>query len=342
MSSPRISPTPTRRSLMRSVARGCLLGLGLASAAEAGRVLVGGNFHVVVPGRVYRCAQPSPGRLEHLIRTYGIRTVVNLRGTCLGNDWYHAQARVTAALDVCQEDLCFSAGRLPSVPEVRRLVEVLDRCDTPILMHCQRGADRTVLAAAVAVLLRGESSYEEGRRLLGPRFGHVALGRPVNLDRFFGLYERRLAERKQAHSPDAFRRWLVSDYRPGPCWCEITLLAAPDHVRPREPFACRVRCRNTSGESWRFQAGNNAGMHVNFVVADAEGVKVANGKGGLFDAEVGPGESIDITLPVPGLPGPGRYLLVADMAEEQHCNFFQVGSEPLEWEFEVREEGATR
>ena len=25
------------------------------------------------------------------------------------------------------------------------------------------------------------------------------------------------------------------------------------------------------------------------------------------------------------------------LAEELHCNFFQVGSEPLEWEFEVRE-----
>jgi hypothetical protein len=60
----------------------------------------------------------------------------------------------------------------------------------------------------------------------------------------------------------------------------------------------------------------------------------------MFDAEVAPGESIDLTLPVPAPRVPGRYLLTADLIDEQHCTFFQAGSEPLEWEFDVREQEA--
>src|SRR5438067_1848123 len=116
-------PPPTRRGWLRFALRGVLAGLLLACAGEAGRVFVG-NFHTVEPGQVYRCSQPSPAHLERLVRTYGIRTVINLRGCCSSFDWYRDECRASAKLDVCQEDLCFSAGRLPAVPEIRRLVEV--------------------------------------------------------------------------------------------------------------------------------------------------------------------------------------------------------------------------
>src|SRR5207248_3100494 len=110
-------------------------------------ILGGGNFRTVLPGEVYRCGQPSPGRLEWLIRRYGIRTVINLRGACPGVNWYRDQARVTAELDVSQEDIHLSATRLPSTTAIRRLVEVLQRSERPLLIHCQQGADRTGLAS---------------------------------------------------------------------------------------------------------------------------------------------------------------------------------------------------
>ena len=48
-----------------------------------------------------------------------------------------------------------------------------------------------------------------------------------------------------------------------------------------------------------------------------------------------PGESIELTLVVGALREPGRYRLVVDLIEEQHCWFFQGGSEPLEEEIVV-------
>src|SRR5262249_59607787 len=122
---------------------GCVAGLLLALAAEAGRFLLTQNFHAVIPGRVYRSAQPSGTRLECLVRRHGIRTVINLRGCCAPLPWYLDEARTSHRLHVAQEDVCLSAGRLPSVAEMRRLVEVLDRNEHPYLIHFHLGADPT-------------------------------------------------------------------------------------------------------------------------------------------------------------------------------------------------------
>src|SRR5262249_32659463 len=116
-----------RRGMLRMALYGCALGAVLAVAAEASRVMLGHNFHAVIPGRVYRCAQLSGGALRQVIRARGIRTVINLRGCCDPFPWYLEECRATHDLDVAQEDICFSAGRLPAVHELRRLVEVLDR-----------------------------------------------------------------------------------------------------------------------------------------------------------------------------------------------------------------------
>jgi hypothetical protein len=335
-------PRLTRRAWLRLGVRATFVGLFAAAAGELGSVFVGDNFHTILPGQFYRCSQPSPEQLEQLIRRHGIRTVVNLRGPCPSLNpsfaWYWSECRKSAALDVCQEDLCFSAGRLPAVPEVRRLVEVLDRSERPLLFHCHRGADRTGLASVVAMLLYGDVSYEDARRQLGLRYGHITLGRPANLDRFFDLYGQWLRHEGLAHSRDNFRRWIERDYCPGECRAVIEPLDMPRTVFAGEPFGATVRCHNTSVKPWHFRPGTTSGIHAYFVVSDERAAVAAMGQAGLFDAEVAPGASIDLTLPVPALRRPGRYTMMVDMIDEQHCNFVQTGSEPLEWEFEVREQ----
>ena len=266
--------------------------------------------------------------------------MVNLRGSCTAFDWYLNECRASAALDVCQEDLCFSAGRLPAVAELRRLVEVIDRSECPLLFHCQRGADRTGLASAVALLLHTERPYDEARRQLGLRYGHVALRRTANLDLFFDLYEEWLARNGLTHSRDNFRRWAVHDYCPGPCRAAIEPLDLPRTVPAGEPFAFRVRCRNLSERPWHFSPRGSAGVHATFVVIDGKGQPCGRRPGGAVRRR---GRARREHRPDPAAAGaarPGRYVLTVDLMEEQHCNFFQTGSEPLEWEFEVREQEA--
>src|SRR5205085_661488 len=159
--------------------------LALAVVGEALRVTVGLNFHTVIPGELYRCGQPSERDIESFVRDYGVRTVINLRGRLDGADWYEAEARTCQRLGVSNQVFTMSAMRVPGRHEVRRLIEVLDHAERPIVMHCRQGADRTGLATAIALLLRPEFTYEDAKSRLGIRWGHWSIGPADNLSRFF-------------------------------------------------------------------------------------------------------------------------------------------------------------
>jgi protein tyrosine phosphatase (PTP) superfamily phosphohydrolase (DUF442 family) len=312
-------------------------GLLLVFSGETLNIFLGRNLHVVVPGRVYRCSQRSSEDLEAIVRRHGIRTVVNLRGCCAPWPWYLEETRATHRLGVAQEDICFSAARLPSVHELRRLVEALDRTEYPILLHCRRGADRTGMASAIVLLLLTDVPLDAARRQLGLRYGHLALGRPAFLDRFLDLYAEWLRAQGETHCRTTFRRWAEHEYCPGQCRCRIEPLDVPASIPCGRPAALRVRVHNTSVKNWRLRAGTNAGFHAAFSLCDAQDRCVAMGRAGMFNAEVAPGQSIDLTLALPAVKAPGTYRLLVDMIDEQQCMFFQTGSELLEQEVIVSE-----
>jgi hypothetical protein len=328
-----------RAPLAGALLRGCAAGLVVTACCHAGRVLFGPNFHAVVPGKVYRCAQPSGPRLERWVRRYGIRTVVNLRGCCDPSPWYLEEARAAGRLDVSLEDLGFSAARLPSVLSLRQLVEVLDRSEYPILLHCHKGADRTGMASAVFLLLHTDASVAEARLQLRPLYGHLRLGKTARMDQLFDLYEEWLAGQGAEHSRAAFREWALHGYCPAECRCALRLLSpggAPLRVPRARPFGVPVRCTNTSIRPWHLDPGTTAGVHAKWALRDAGGSCLGHGRAGLFRATVPPGGSIDLTLALPALHMPGAYELQVDMADEQHGSFLQMGNAPLFVDLEVR------
>src|SRR6185369_17020498 len=101
-----------------------------------------------------------------------------------------------------------SAKRHPPPSEIRRLIEVFDRTEYPVILHCARGSDRTGLASAVAVLLLTDGGLPAARRQMWPRYGHLNAGRTALLDLFFDYYEAALASRGETHTPDRFRKWV--------------------------------------------------------------------------------------------------------------------------------------
>jgi protein tyrosine/serine phosphatase len=332
-----VAPRP-RRPLLHVLGRGCLAGAALALLAYAGHVLLGSNFHTVIPGEVYRSAQISAASLERLIHGKHIRTVVNLRGCCDPEEWYLDEGRVTLRNNVSLEDLGFSAARLPSIVTLRQLLEVIDRSEYPILFHCHKGADRTGMASAIALLLRTNSPLEKAREQLGLRYGHLPIGRTLNIDRFFDLYEEWLKAQELTHSPAVFRRWIEKDYCPGECLCRLELLQPRGptlHIHSPLPTPLRVRCHNTSIKPWRFHPSSSAGIHLIFMLSNDRHQRVAEGKAGLFHAVVPAGDFIDLTVVLPGLMKPGQYELRLDMTEEQHAYFLQTGSPPLICQVEV-------
>ena len=317
---------------------GCVVGVLAALGAEAANVFVGSNLHTVIPGRVYRCAQRSGKELEGIVNRLGIETVVNLRGSAVSLPWYMEETRATHRLNVCQEDIALSAARLPSVHEIRRLIEALDAAQYPILLHCRHGADRTGLASTLVLLLQTDTPLHEAHRQLGLRYGHLSIDRPAYLDRFLDYYEKWLGTRNRKHSAAALREWVTTDAFPGECRATFESLEAPRELAVGEVPRFRVRARNIGLTPWHFKPANTAGYHVVFLVKDADERWLDSGRAGLVHADVGPGQSIDVTLAMPAFQRAGHYRLMVDMLDEQQCWFYQVGTEPMEMELDVHEQ----
>jgi hypothetical protein len=337
MDAPEPTPAPlppapsrrvSRRTLFKLVGGAAAVGLG----AEVFRVVAFTNVHTVVPGRVYRTAQLTPERLQTFIADKQIKTVVNLRGVCSNMAWYLGECRTTHAANANQEDITFSAKRLPAPAEMRRLIEVLDHTAYPIVFHCHRGADRTGMASTVAKLLLTTDDLATARRQLWPRYGHLAVGRTAVLDAFFDYYEEWLKARGEAHAPDRFRKWVATDYCPGPYRAKLSVIGAPVFAAGRG-FTVTVRAVNTSVEPWRFGPGAAGGIRLRYTLTDPAGAPLFRAFSGQLARTVHPGEHIDLAC---GLPPrtPGAYILHADLVDTQpiellHIDFVQHGSEPL-------------
>jgi protein tyrosine phosphatase (PTP) superfamily phosphohydrolase (DUF442 family) len=318
----------------RAAGRGVVLGLTAAVAVEAVTVFLGRNWHAVLPGAAYRSAQLSPDQLVAAAGRHGIRTIVNLRGTCPNADWYLAESRATRDGDLNQEDVTLSAMRLPSPDELRRLVDVLDHAEYPLVMHCRQGVDRTGLAAAMLLLLRTDATLADARAELGPRHGHVPIGPTRNMLRFFDLYEDWLRRHDRVHTPDALREWAAGGYCPGRARGRLVLTAVSPPTAGA-PVAVHIRAINTSPEPWPLHPGTETGVHVRFLVFDPDWKTVQLGRAGQFEATVPPGGAADLVLAVDPLPRPGRYFVIADLMDGHKCSFTQLGSQPLELPIQV-------
>ncbi len=336
---PRASARSYWFTAFRRMAFGFVACLGVCLVSEVYHIIIGSNFHEAAPASIYRCAQLSGPELAYYLKANNIKTVINLRGCCDPSPWYLDECRACSEANVSLEDFGFSAGRLPSVDTIRELVGVLENCEYPILVHCHRGIDRTGLTVAMALLLRTDTSLADALYQLGPRFGHLPLGRTGNIDRFFELYQEYLAEKGRAHSRQTFRHWVLNDYCPGACRGTVEVLAptgVPPLVPLGRPFAVPIRCHNTSVKPWVFRPNTDAGIHAIWQLFDEQGNELHMARSGLFHATVLPGASIDLTLSLPPIRQPGKYQLRIDMKDEQQAFFFQMGYDPLLWDLEVR------
>jgi protein tyrosine phosphatase (PTP) superfamily phosphohydrolase (DUF442 family) len=292
--------------------RGTALALvcaGVLVAYEATRVYGGLNLHVVIPNKVYRCAQPSAKELADTMQRHGIKTVLNLRGQPTWEPWFQDELLIAQERGVSQENVTLSAHTLPFPSELIEALAVLDRAEYPILIHCKQGADRTGLLSTLVLLLYTDATLAEARVQLLPRYGHWPITRTQNIDCFFDLYEEHLSQAGYGHSPERLREWITSVYPNLVPRSELSFAEAlPQPWQRDKPVGVTVRCKNVSAVPWKLSAGVFAGVHVAYVVYDEAGKDIWNGRCGFKNATIGPGEDFTTVVPVRALPH-GRYWL---------------------------------
>lgn len=155
------------------------------------------------PG-LLRSNQPTPARIGRLAAR-GVRTVVNLRGPS-DRGAYVLERRACEQHGVELIDLDMASRKPPKPDKVRRLLDILDHAEKPVLLHCKSGADRAGLAAALYLIHQGRA-VETAQRQLSFRFLHIKQAQTGVLDQF--LEDYRLA-RRENFKP--FLEWLEQDY----------------------------------------------------------------------------------------------------------------------------------
>jgi protein tyrosine/serine phosphatase len=146
------------------------------------------NFHVLDDGRAYRSSQPNADQLRAMADLYGIKTVVNLRGTNTGLAWYDEERDACDELGIPLVDLAMSARRLPAPELLAAILDTLRSAEYPILIHCQAGADRTgAISAIYRIAILGDSR-EDALAELSPQYFHFTPVTPC-MDKIAEIFE---------------------------------------------------------------------------------------------------------------------------------------------------------
>lgn len=157
---------------------GAVLTLGMTATAAAFVISLhdypARHFGVVEDTVLYRSGQPDESGWEAIRRSYGIRTVVDLRRIESSKPWSITQDNFCRRNGINLIHIPIGRGRLTDAQFKQFLSLVMDRARRPVLVHCAAGESRTgVVVAAYRIASEGwtyESAIAEARRYgLTPR-----------------------------------------------------------------------------------------------------------------------------------------------------------------------------
>ncbi len=186
----------------------------LPIAAFIGWNLATDNFATVHAGNLYRSGQMDSEGLARVVRENKIKTVLNLRGAHPEQVWYRAERAATLDGGATQVDIAMSSAEWMSRPQLHALIEVLETCEYPLLIHCWRGSERTGLATAFAELLRPGSTLADARAQFSLRYLFARVGDGKVTIEHLDQYEAWLKSHGFEHSPDQFRKWTAEGFEP--------------------------------------------------------------------------------------------------------------------------------
>ncbi len=141
------------------------------------------NFYEVDPGKFYRSAQLSPTELEEVVKRYGIKTVISLRGAPENSYWVPGQKRVLEQNGVRFKWFGWTTDYFPDNDDLKGYLETLKTAEFPVLVHCRTGADRTGEATAMYAIDYMKMSNEEAiEKYLNFNYWHVPAFHPAKTE----------------------------------------------------------------------------------------------------------------------------------------------------------------
>ncbi len=146
-----------------------------------------GTLHKIEGSDSWRSPQPD-GKDLRFLHTHGVKTVICLRRPHPELEWYQEESRICSELGMNFVTLSWSALRCPPV-QIERLLKTFKEKPGPYLIHCEKGVDRTGLAAAIyRVVILGHSKQAASEELSVCK-GHLPLFAGYAMDRAFEEFD---------------------------------------------------------------------------------------------------------------------------------------------------------
>jgi protein tyrosine phosphatase (PTP) superfamily phosphohydrolase (DUF442 family) len=169
------------------------------------------RFFPVIEKQVYRSAQLSASRLDAVIQAYGIRSIIALLGSEKGTPWFENETAVADRHQLNLLNIGFSSHELPQFNRINQLVDALLSAPRPILLHCYRGADRTGMASAIAMILDNDPPLKTIEKQFSWRFGVIPHSNSIGV-LFFKQYSEWMRATGNVHNRDNFLDWVRNRY----------------------------------------------------------------------------------------------------------------------------------
>ncbi|MCP4575602.1 MAG: phosphatase PAP2 family protein [Deltaproteobacteria bacterium] len=170
-----------------------------------------GRFCEVVDGCFYRSAQLRANALDGIIKSKGIKTVINLSGEKTGKKWFEQEQVVCERNKVPLLSFDMAGPDLPRNFVVHELIGSLTKADRPVLIHCRSGVDATGFVSALALCLDQDPPLSVIETQLSRKFGltpvYCSVGAPI-----FFAYKNRLKKHSRNHSWETLLDWLKNEY----------------------------------------------------------------------------------------------------------------------------------
>ncbi len=117
--------------------------------------------------------------------------------------------------------------RRPTRRELLALLDILEQCPYPLLIHCKWGSDRTGFASGLYLMLVRGKPPRDAIRSFSLAHGHFPIGGPEHLHAPFYEYDAWLESQHLTHTPARLREWAAHAYRDEPV---VARLASPGKV----------------------------------------------------------------------------------------------------------------
>jgi protein tyrosine phosphatase (PTP) superfamily phosphohydrolase (DUF442 family) len=309
-----------------------LLACGLAVAAlvlpgPIHRYLLRGNLVEVIPGEVYRSAQPEVADLDLWVAELGLRSVLNLRRG--GGSALEDERQAASRLGVEHHLVGLSTGGMPPPAALRGALAVLDDAPRPLLLHCGAGIERSGLVAALARLLAGED-LDAARVELSLSRGYSPIVSRSDFHLVLDEYEAWLSDVGRSHDPAALREFVLHVYAPYYYRVEFRWIEPPGLLRRGDAPTLRIAVANRSRHPVPFRIPPEAGAVLGARVRalDPEADFELELRGVPLHLDLAPGDTAELELHIPALPEPGRYEVTIDLIDARRLKWIgDLGSQ---------------